>query len=203
MTKNTIIRRIIGITALVLWVVAFSSVLLNDGDRVAWQLDYWATIFALVLTPVYAVLLTIRLSKGRHWLIKVAAWIGCAIVAYVCVVIFLVFSMLYDHSVWGNKDYAVYSEFDDFIEPRNIVLYRRDGLVDRKMYRLRCEHTGQKEKVGYSIYDTLDLIKEEVEYTPFFAEDSICRDTIFYRLSDGKRYDETVNDSLLSLINKQ
>lgn len=203
--RVTTIRRIIGITALVLWMVAFSSALLNDGERVAYQMDYWATIFALILTPIYAVLLTIRLGKGMHWTIKLAEWIVCAIIVYVCcfVVFFAITMFVPDHRTWSNKDYVVYSEFAGFFEPKDIVLYRRDGLIDRKMYCLRCEDMGQKEKVRYSIYDTLDLIKEEVVYNSYFAEDSVCRDTIFYRLSDGKLYDDTVRNSLLSLINKQ
>ncbi len=200
--KRVNIRRIIGITALVLWMVAFSSVLLNDGDRVAYQLDYWATIFALILTPVYTVLLTFRLCKGMHWLIKVAEWIVCAVIVYICcfVAFFTITMFIPDHRTWSNKDYVVYSEFVDFIEPKNIVLYRRDGLVDRKMYRLRCEDMGQKEKVKYSIYDTLDLIREEVDYIALFTDDSISHDTVFYRLSDGKRYEEELNDSLQALI---
>ena len=59
---------------------------------------------------------------------------------------------------------------------------------------------GQKEKVRYSIYDTLDLIREEVDYIAFFTDDSINHDTVFYHLSDGKRYEEELNDSLQALI---
>lgn len=201
--KTNTIRRTIGITAAVLWAVALSSELLHDGDRIAFQLDFWAFFLSLILTPIYAVLLTIRICKGKHWLIKSMGGIVCIMVGYVCVVLFIVSTMLLsDHKTWSNREYVVYSEFDDFIEPNEIVLYRRQGLVDRKMYRLRCEDLGHKEEVDYTIIDSLDLIIEEVTYSPFFEDDSICHDTAFYRLSDGHKYNEDKNDSLLALTNK-
>ena len=201
MKKSTTIRRIIGITALVLWGVAFSSVLLPGGDRVAWQIDCWALHLAVIITPVYAVLLTIHLRKGKHWMIRLVLWICCGIVVYVCgIVIFLSTLFGVDRRAWSNKDYVVYSEFDGFIEPNQLVLYRRDGLVDRKMYCLRGEEMGHEEKVEYTMYDSLDLIKENASYTVFFTDDSICHRTIFYRLSDGHRYGQDKNDSLFALI---
>lgn len=204
MKKATNIRRIIGITALVLWAVAIASGFMDEGVRVACNLDGWAFGIALALTPIYAVMLTIHIGRGKHWLIKTAAWLGFAIVLYVCDVLFFVSTMITsDHRVWSNKDYVVYSEFDGFIEPRILVLYRRDGLFERKMYRLRCEDWGQNEKSECTMYIPLDLIKEEFTYSPYFEDDSICHATIFYRLSNGQRYEQDKNDSLLSLINKQ
>ena len=200
MKKATIIRRIIGITALVLWAVAISSVFLDEGVRIAYQLDGWAFGIALVLTPIYAVMLTIHIGRGKHWLIKVAAWIVSAIVIYVCGVMLFVSTMFSDHRAWSNKDYVVYSESNDWIDPDDLVLYRREGLFDRKMYYLRCEDWGQDEKVKYTIVDSLGLIKEEITYSPFFVDDSTCHDTIFYRLGDGHRYSQDKNDSLMLLI---
>ena len=196
--KTTTIRRIIGITALVLWVVAV--VPLGEGNKLVWQLDSWAMVAALVLTPVYAVFLAIRLGMDRQWLIKVMSWIGCAIVAYVCIVMLAVFVDLgIAHRVWSNKEYVVYSEHWDFSDPEVYALYKRDGLIDMRMYGFRSGYR-QVKKAEYTIYDSLNMIREEADVTLCFECDSICHETVFYRLNDGKQYDETVNDSLQALI---
>ncbi len=198
--KAKTIRRIIGITALVLWVVVVCSMFLDEGVRIAYQIDGWAFGIALILTPVYAVMLAFRIGRGKHWLIKTVTWISCAIVIYFCGMILYISTMILssDHRAWSNKDYVVYSESNWFIDPDDLVLYRRDGLVDRKMYRLRCDDWGYGQ-LEYTMYDTLDLIKEEREYTRY-SEDSIYHETVFYRLSDGTRYDQEQNDSLFVLI---
>lgn len=199
MKKATTIRRIIGITALVLWVVAV--VALGKDYKLIWQLDSWAMGIALVLTPVYAFLLAICLGRGRHWLIKVVSWIGCGIVAYVCIVMLAVFVELgIVHRVWSNREYVVYSEHWDFSGPEVYAIYKRDGLINRRMYGFRSGY-GQVKKAEYTIYDNLDLMREEADVTLCFECDSICHETAFYRLNGGERYDETANDSLLALTN--
>ncbi len=203
MKRIVTIRRIIGITALVLWVVTIYSMSLDEGVRVAYQFDRWAFAIALMLTPIYAVMFSIHIGKGRHWLIKAAVGISCAIILYFCGMLLYLSTILpSDHRVWSNKDYVVYSESNGFIDPDDLVLYRRDGLVDRKMYRLRCEDWGYGQ-LKYTMYDTLDLIKEEYDYTRYSGDDSICHKTVFYRLSDGHLYSQNMNDSLISLIDKQ
>lgn len=202
----TTIRRIIGVTALVLWVVTICSAFLDEDVRIAYQLDGWAFGIALILTPIYAVMQTIHIGRCRHWLIKTVTWIGCAIVIYLCGMILYVTTMILhsDHRAWSNKDYVVYSESNAFIDPDDLVLYRREGLFDRKMYCLRSDDWGYGQ-LKYTMYDSFDLIKEESTYPAYFESDSICRDTVFYRLSDGHRYDQNMKDSLMSLIkiNKQ
>ncbi len=204
--KTITFRRIIGITALVLWVVTICSAFLDEDVRMAYQLDRWAFGIALILTPVYAVMMTIHIGRGKHWLLKIATWIGCSIVIYVCGVLLFVSTILSsDRRVWSNKDYVVYSESNGWIDPNDIVLYRREGLIDRKRYRLRCEdwRNDPREEVKYTMFDTLDLIKEEITHLAYFESDSICHDTVFYRLSDGHWYSQDKKDSLLSLIDKQ
>ena len=201
--KAKTIRRSIGIPALVLWVVVVCSMSLDEGVKIAYRLDGWAFGIALILTPVYTIMLTIHIGRGKHWMIRTSAWLGCALVIYICGVLFFVSTMLTDHRAWSNKDYVVYSEFDGFIEPRILVLYRREGLIDRKMYRLQSEDWGQNEKPEYTMYVPLDLIKEEFTYSRYFESDSTCRATAFYRLSDGHLYSQDKNDSLISLSNNQ
>ena len=47
--KAKTIRRIIGITALVLWVLAIVPKFLLGEDMLVWQLDNWALLFAPLL----------------------------------------------------------------------------------------------------------------------------------------------------------
>ena len=54
-------------------------------------------------------------------------------------------------------------------------------------------------KVDYTIYETLDLIKEEMDYVPY-GSDSVRHLTSFYRLSDRHYYEQTQNESLFELI---
>ena len=203
--KAKTIRRIIGITALVLWGVVIASMSLDEGVRIAYHLDGWAFGIASVLTPIYAVMLTIHSTRGRHWLIKTVTWISCAVILFFCGLLLYVSTIIpSDHRAWSNKDYVVYSESKGWIDPDDLVLYRREGFIDRKMYRLRCEGWRDcREEMKYTMYDTLDLIKEEITYTLFSENDSICRDTVFYRLTDGRLYNRDKKDSLLNLINKQ
>lgn len=201
--KATTICRIIGITAAVLWGVVVCSLFLDEGVRIAFQLDGLAFGIALILTPICAVMLAIRIGRGKHWLVKTVIWISCAIVIYFCGMILYVSTVILhsDHRAWSNKDYVVYSESNGFIDPDDLVLYRREGLIDRKMYRLRSDDWGYGQ-LKYIMDDSFDLIKEEREYTRY-SGDSIYHETVFYRLSDGKRYAQEQSDSLLVLINSK
>ena len=198
--KTTNIRRIIGITAIVLWGVALVSIAILGQDKLVWQLDVWAMVVALLLTPVYAIFLAICLGRGRHWLIKVISWGSCAVVAYVCIVMLAVFvELCFDNRVWSNKDYVVYSECHDFTGPDVFVLYKRNGLSDKRMYDFSSSY-GQVKKAEYTMYDALNLMREEVDVTLCFECDSICHEIVFYRLNDGKRYEDVSCDSLQALI---
>lgn len=67
MNKTTVIRRIIGIIALVCWAVAFVPwIVLPDGDRLAWQLQNWAMASSSILTIVYIIVLTVQYNSVRH-----------------------------------------------------------------------------------------------------------------------------------------
>lgn len=197
--KAKTIRRIIGITALVLWAVAIVPKFFLGEDMLIWQLDNWALITSLVLTVIYAILLTLRMGRGKHWVFKLIEWIVCGIVVYVCMGFLVVFIQLgHAKKLWSNNDYVVYDEPVDFFES-HYMLFRRDGFINHRMFCLRYNVCDDVKKADFKIYDSLDLIKEEVDWTPF-ERDSIYHITTFYRLSDGYRYDQDKNDSLLALI---
>jgi len=121
MDTNTLktIRRATGITALVLWALALvPGLVLPEGVRPVWQLDTWATLFALILTVVYAILLMVHFAHARHWAVRVAALLVLTGVICVCAFgIFLTFLFdVADKHVWGNNEYVVYYESFFFID---------------------------------------------------------------------------------------
>lgn len=203
--KAKTIRRIIGITALVLWAVGIVSKVTLGNDDILWgQLDFWALLFAPIMTVIFAVMLTKDVSKGKHWAVKLGMWMACIIVLLLCLITFLFVGVFLNNhdSVWNNKDYAVYREYGLGIEPDIFVLYKRDGIVNHRMYRLGSRGFGQVKIAEYTTYEPLDLIKEETDWTQF-ESDSIFHITKFFRLSDGHPYKQDKNDSLLALINNK
>ena len=202
MTKKANIRRIIGITALALWVVAIVPKFFLGEDMLIWQLDNWALIMAPLLTIVYAVLLTVHLGRNKHWTIKLIEWISCVFVIYVCAGILYAFILLgHSKKLWSNNGCVVYDEPVDFFES-HYTLFKRDGFVNHRMYCLCYNVCDEVKKADYTIYDSLDLIKEDIDWT-LFERDSIIHTTSFYRLSDGEAFEQSQNDSLIALINHQ
>lgn len=107
-----------------------------------------------------------------------------------------------DHKLWNNNDYIVYDEFGG-VFASDYVLYKRNGLVENRLYVVGNNFLNLKPNhVDYTIYEPLDLIKMEnegmdVEYNTKYHE------TTFYRLSDGHRYNQNLNDSLLTLVGQK
>ena len=116
-----------------------------------------------------------------------------------CLISMHIAMVKHDEKIWSNKKYVVYSEYDGIIAPNMFVLYKRDGLIDRRMYRMNNIGFGELRGADYSMYNEFDLIKEEIDATEF-ESDSIYHRTIFYRLSDGYQFEQEENDSLLEVI---
>ena len=189
-----------AIIAFVLLAISLVPLLfLEHGDRLVWQLSNWAWIFASLLIAIIGVMLTIHYSKGKHILWKITGWLGCIALVMACLISLYVATFEHDEKIWSSKDYVVYSEYRGFIDPNMFVLYKRDGLIDRRMFSLGDIGFGELKGADYSMYDDFDLIKEEIDATGF-ESDSVFHCTSFYRLSDGERFDQEKNDSLLKLI---
>lgn len=189
-----------AIIAFVLLAISLVPLLfLEHGDRLVWQLSNWAWIFASLLIAIIGVMLTIHYSKGKHILWKITGWLGCIALVMACLISLYVATFEHDEKIWSSKDYVVYSEYRGFIDPNMFVLYKRDGLIDRRMFSLGGIGFGELKGADYSMYYDYDLIKEEVDATGF-ESDSVFHCTSFYRLSDGERFDQEKNDSLLKLI---
>ena len=186
--------------ALVLLSIVFVPTLfLENGDRLVWQLSNWAWILASMLIAIMGILMTIRFTKGKRILWKTMGW-SCSIVLVMACLISIYIAMIkHDEKIWSNKEYVVYSQYYDFFDPNMFVLYKRDGLVDRRMYRLNNIGFGELRGADFSMYDEFDLIKEEIDATEF-ESDSIYHRTVFYRLSDGYQFEQEENDSLLDVI---
>ena len=187
MKKSVIVGTVI-VTLILLGIAVVPALFLENGDRLVWQLNNWAWIIVSLLIAIIAVLLTVYCTKGKHILWKILAWLGCVVLVMACVISFLSALICHDEQLWSNKDYAVYSEYQGFIDPYLFVLYKRDGFVDRRMFSLGSNDFGEVKKAEYSMYNDFDLIKEEVDQTSF-ESDSVFHCTAFYRLSDGYRYD--------------
>ena len=186
--------------ALVLLGISFVPTLfLEDGDRLAWQLSNWAWILASMLIATMGILLAIRFTKGKRVLWKIMGW-SCSILLVVACLISLFIAMAWhDEKIWSDEDYVVYSEYDGFIDPNMFVLYKRDGLVDRRMYYLNGIGFDELKEADYSMYNESDLIKEEIDATEFESS-SVYHRTVFYRLSDGCQFKQEENDSLMKVI---
>lgn len=200
---TTHIRRIIGITALVLWVIAIvPRFILGKGERLVFQLENWALLFAFVLSILYMIMRTIYVVKkdNKH---KLYYWLRCVGVGIILLTMsFCTGYFFLDHKLWNNNDYIVYDEFGG-VFASDYVLYKRNGLVENRLYVVGNNFLNLKPNhVDYTIYEPLDLIKMEnegmdVEYNTKYHE------TTFYRLSDGHRYNQNLNDSLLTLVGQK
>ncbi len=195
----------LGLICLALLTIALGGIsfvptlFLKHGDRLVWQMSNWTLIFTSLLVAFIGVLLTIHYTKGKHGLWKTTAWSGCVILAITCLVSFYVAMVVRDEKIWSSKDYVVYSEYDGPIDPHKFVLYKRDGLIDRRMYSLGNIGFCEVKEANYSMYEDVDLIKEDIDAVEFEG-DSVFHRTVFYRLRDGYKFEQEENDSLLGVI---
>ena len=186
--------------ALVLLSIVFVPTLfLENGDRLVWQLSNWAWILASMLIAIMGILMTIRFTKGKRILWKTMGWSCSIVLVMACLISIYIAMVKHDEKIWSNKEYVVYSQYYDFFDPNMFVLYKRDGLVDRRMYRLNNIGFGELRGADFSMYNEFDLIKEEIDATEF-ESDSIYHRTVFYILSDGYQFEQEENDSLLDVI---
>ena len=126
-------------------------------------------------------------------------WFGCIVLVMACLISLYIAMVLHDEKIWSSKDYVVYSEYRGFFDFNKFVLYKRYGLIDRRMFFLGDIGFGEVKGADYSMYYDFDLIKEEVDATEF-ESDSVFHRTAFYRLSDGYHFEREKNDSLLEVI---
>lgn len=197
---KTLVIFSMAIIAFVLLAISLVPLLfLEHGDKLVWQLSNWAWIFASLLIAIIGVMLTIHYSKGKHILWNITGWLGCIALVMACLFSLYVATFDHDEKIWSSKDYVVYSEYRGFIDPNMFVLYKRDGLIDRRMFILGGIGFGELKGADYSMYDDFDLIKEEIDATGF-ESDSVFHRTVFYRLSDGYQFEPEKNDSLLKVI---
>ena len=218
-SNSVTIRRILGISALVCWaIVVVPWIILPAGDRLAWQLQNWSLIPASVFTTMYVILLIIRVNKEVRqdenkipYVIR--NWSVCCMAVIICVAFFLVAILKADYKVWSDGKYVIYGykvsddENGGFRSPSIFVFYERKGIVDDRLgmigdmrqYLFNIGDMSQVRKVDYTIYESLDLIKEEMDYVPYDS-DSVRHLTSFYRLSDTHYYEQIQNDSLFALI---
>ena len=203
-------RRIIGVAALVMWVVGVVSRATLGEDMLVWQIDNWALELAPLLTLAYSIMLAVHILKGKHWAIKTLGGVVCSFVVLICLLLIVVIGPFLKIKVMSYKDYLVYDEWGDFADPSVYVMYKRDGLFNRKLYDIDSDRIlthgfvlgddnfKETRKIDFFIYDDLDLMKCEADVITVSSENHIIS---FYRFTDGQRYDKSFNDSLNALVN--
>lgn len=203
------LRRIIGIVALVMWLVGVVSRVALGEDMLVWQIDYWALILAPMFTLAYSIMLAVHILKGKHWAIKTLGGVVSSFVVLICLLLMFVIGLFIKYKVMSYKDYLVYAELGDFADPSVYVLYKRDGLFYRKLYDIDSDGSlthgfvlgddnfNETRKIDFFIYDDLDLMKCEADVRTTSSENHIIS---FYRFTDGYRYDKCFNDSLNALV---
>ena len=189
-----------AIIAFVLLAISLVPLLfLEHGDRLVWQLSNWAWIFASLLIAIIGVPLTIHYTIVKHTIWKIFGCFGRIALAMACLFSLYIAIVNHDEKIWSSKEYVVYSEYGGFFDPQMFVLYKRDGLIDRRLFCLGSNGFGEVRGADYSMYNDFDLIKEEIDATGF-ESDSVFHRTVFYRLSDGYQFESEKNDSLLKVI---
>ncbi|MBR1785425.1 MAG: hypothetical protein IJ760_08345 [Bacteroidales bacterium] len=206
--KAKTIRRIIGITALMLWGTWFAvRPRLNKWwDTLFWQLDKYVFIFATLLAVIYLVWLIIHLVYGKHWGWKTAGGLCCLAIALVGFEFVCVQASFINKRLWGDGQYIVYLEQSHgFFDDRDIVIYERHGFVEKRKVILNTVFEGDvRLKSEYTVYDPYDLLKEEADVRYYGEGKDISHYTAFYKLSTGQLYyGENTIDSIQRLINKQ
>ena len=197
--KKSVVFCMALLTIVLLSISYVPTLFLENGDRLFWQLSNWAWIFASMLIPIIGVVLAIRYTKGKHILWKIMTSMGSVVLVMACLISLHIAMVRHDEKIWSNKDYVVYSEYDGIIDPNKFVLYKRDGLIDRRMYYLVNIGFGYLKVSYYSVYVVLDLIKEDIDATEF-ESDSVYHRTKFYRLSDGWLFEQEENDFLMNML---
>lgn len=197
--KKSVVFYTALLTFVLLSISYVPTLFLENGDRLFLQMSNWAWIFASMLIAIIGILLTIRYAKGKHILWKIMASMGCFVLVMACLISLYIAMARHDEKIWSNEDYVVYSEYDGTIDPNKFVLYKRNGLIDRRMYILGNIGFGDLKGADYSMYVDLDLIKEEIDATEF-ESDSLYHRIVFYRLSDGRPFEQEENDSLKNAL---
>ena len=202
--KAKTIRRIIGITALVLWVgwIMLRPCLNKGWDNLLWQLDKYGFIFATLLSMIYLVWLIVHLVYGKHWGWKAVGGLCCLAIAFIGVVFIWVQASFMGKRLWSDGQYIVYLEHPDgFFDDRDVVLYERHGVIEKRKVILNTVFEGDDRLHSeYTVYEPYDLIKEEADVR-YYGEKDVSHYTAFYKLSTGQRYnEEDTIDSIQGLI---
>ena len=204
MERKVAIRRIIGITALVLWVgwIMLRPCLNKGWDNLLWQLDKYGFIFATLLSMIYLVWLIVHLVYGKHWGWKAVGGLCCLAIAFIGVVFIWVQASFMGKRLWSDGQYIVYLEHPDgFFDDRDVVLYERHGVIEKRKVILNTVFEGDDRLHSeYTVYEPYDLIKEEADVR-YYGEKDVSHYTAFYKLSTGQRYnEEDTIDSIQGLI---
>ena len=181
-----ILRRVIGIIALVLLVMGLMCIfILDDGSHLIYQIDVWIYRAAFFMVVIYGILCLFYAIRNLHWalklLISVVAVLGIGYFLFVAAIVGVLGK---DTRIWSNDRYVVYHEPNSMIDPGLFVMYKQDGLIEKPCYTVGSEF-GNPDKYECFFDEERDFIRIEADWT---FDVRSWHTTTFYRLSDGKLY---------------
>lgn len=160
--NRSLVRRIIGITALVLMVMYFVlKFSFGEGIRVIGQLDNWGMLIASLLGISWVIMININIVEegksdkrekefcipthisqdkrpDKNRFIEPLKMIMTIMETAVCVLVCSVFVFAavkrFDYKVWENEDYAVYSDYGRFFGRGPYYLFEKKGFYYKRLY---------------------------------------------------------------------
>ncbi len=180
-----ILRRVIGIIALVLLVMVLMCIfILDDGSHLIHQIDVWIYCAAFFMVVIYGIL-CISIIRKLHWGVKLLVIVVTVLgIGYFLFVAAIVGVLGKDTRIWSNDRYVVYHEPNSMIDPGLFVMYKQDGLIEKPCYTVGSEF-GNPDKYECFFDEERDFIRIEADWT---FDVRSWHTTTFYRLSDGKLY---------------
>ena len=159
------------LTLIVLCIAFVPTLFLDNGGRLLWQLSNKAWMLASMLIAIISILFTIHYIKGKHCLLKILIWPSCFVMVMGCLISLYIAMVKHDEKIWSDKEYVVYSEYYDFFDPNRFVLYKRDGLIDRRMFFLGDIGFGEMKEADYSgEFSFYPMELHDVPVKKYFAE---------------------------------
>jgi energy-coupling factor transporter transmembrane protein EcfT len=189
MTIKTL-RRIFGIAAVLMLILSIVCVFLHGkGDHLFCQIDVWFNLTTYALIVVYAYLWIFYAVRGMHWALKLIVAVGSILLFLFCVVVpWFTLSWVHpDSKVWSNDHYVVYHKSNSAVDYGETVLYKRDGMLEKRCFAIGCEFSAP-DHAEYFFFEDLDLICEEADWS---FDGRHWHSTAFFRLSDGSHYEQS------------
>lgn len=159
-----------ALIALAAWVVLVllfcaGNYFVNYPDLLRWNLNYvflWGIFISLLAATVLWML-----SFERIWLRVAGIVLTSVLWLFVAWVVF-VFGSVFNQRLWHNSDYVVRFIPGFFIDPGQVVLYQKQGLVEKHKATLTSEW-GTPQHVSIALHPEQGTLTLRYKYRPDWA----------------------------------